>query len=168
MINDLIDLIKVQSKNIEHYRQYHIALLLFIMLLLEVPLTFLSQSQDSSIAITLTYNISIALIFTFIEALIFMYWFGRIGKKYSFLAFLHYDAILSIAAYIPVMIILLAYQSFESLPWVGIICFLVAIIYVFYMFIANLAKATDSSKKYALVAIFIAAILQMIPEYIFL
>ena len=168
MINDLIDLIKVQSKNIEHYRQYHIALLLFIMLLLEVPLTFLSQSQDSSIAITLTYNISIALIFTFIEALIFMYWFGRIGKKYSFLAFLHYDAILSIAAYIPVMIILLAYQSFESLPWVGIICFLVAIIYVFCMFIANLAKATDSSKKYALVAIFIAAILQMIPEYIFL
>ena len=168
MINDLIDLIKVQSKNIEHYKQYPIALLFFIMLLLEVPLTFLSQSQGSSIASTLTYNILIAFIFTFIEAAIFVYWFGRIGKKYSFLEFLHYDAILSIAAYIPVMIILLAYQSFESLPWVGIICFLVAIIYVFYMFIANLAKATDSSKKYALVAIFIAAILQMIPEYIFL
>ena len=168
MINDLIDLIKLQSKNIEHYKQYPIALLFFLMLLLEVLSTFLSERGDSSIASLLTYNIATAFIFTFIEAILFVYWFGRVGKKYSFLSFLHYDAMLSIAANLPLIGILLVMQSFNSFQWVGIIGLLSATLYVIYMFIANLAKATDSSKKYAFVAIFIAAMLQIIPEYIFL
>ena len=168
MINDLVDLIRLQSKNIEHYKQYPIALLFFIMLLLEVPSTFLSERGGSSIASLLTYNISIAFLFTFIEAIIFVYWFGRIGKKYSFLTFLHYDAMLTIAASIPVIGILLVMQSFNSLPWVGIIGLLAATLYVIYMFIANLAKATSSSKKYAFFAILIVAMFQIIPEYIFL
>jgi len=168
MINDLFDLIKLQSKNIEHYKQYPIALLFFLMLLLEVLSTFLSERGDSSIASLLTYNIATAFIFTFIEAILFMYWFGRVGKKYSFLSFLHYDAMLTIAANLPLIGILLVMQSFNSFPWVGIIGLLSATLYVIYMFIANLAKATDSSKKYAFVAIFIAAMLQIIPEYIFL
>jgi len=168
MINDLFELIKLQSKNIEHYKQYPIALLFFLMLLLEVPSTFLSERGDSSIASLLTYNIATAFVFTFIEAILFVYWFGRIGIKYSFLSFLHYDAMLTIAASIPVIGILLLMQSFNSLPWVGIIGLLSATLYVIYMFIANLAKATESSKKYAFIAIFIAAMLQMIPEYIFL
>ena len=168
MIHDLIDLIKIQSKSIEHYKQYPIALLFFIMLLLEVLSTFLLERGESSIAPLLSYNISIAFIFTFIEAIVFVYWFGRIGKKYSFLTFLHYDAMLSIAANIPVISILLVMQSFDSLPWVGIIGFLAATLYVIFMFIANLAKATDSSKKYAFVAILIVVMLQIIPEYIFL
>ena len=168
MINDLIDLIKLKSKNIEHYKQYPIALLFLIMLLLEVPSTFLSERGDSSIASLLTFNIATAFVFTFIEAILFVYWFGRIGKKYSFLSFLHYDAMLTIAANIPVIVILLVMQSFNSLPWVGIIGLLSATLYVIYMFIANLAKATESSKKFAFIAIFIAAVLQMIPEYIFL
>ena len=164
MINDLIDLIKIQSKSIEHYKQYPIALLFFIMLLLEVLSTFLLERGESSIAPLLSYNIAIAFIFTFIEALVFVYWFGRIGKKYSFLTFLHYDAILSIAANIPVISILLVMQSFDSLPWVGIIGFLAATLYVIFMFIANLAKATESSKKYAFIAILIVVMLQYIPE----
>lgn len=168
MINDLFELIKLQSKNIEHYKQYPIALLFFLMLLIEVPSSLLSERGDSSIAPLLTYNIGKAFVFTFIEAILFVYWFGRIGKKYSFLSFLHYDAILTIAANIPLIGILLVMQSLNSLPWVGIIGLLSATLYVVYMFIANLAKATDSSKKYAFVAIFIAAILQIIPEYLFL
>ena len=168
MIHDLIDLIKIQSKSIEHYKQYPIALLFFIMLLLEVLSTFLAERGDSSIAPLLSYNISIAFIFTFIEAILFMYWFGRVGKKYSFLTFLHYDAILTIAANIPVIGILLVMQSFDSLPWVGIIGFLTATLYVIYMFIANIAKATSSSKKYAFFAILVVVMLQIIPEYIFL
>ena len=168
MINDLFDLIKLKSKNIEHYKQYPIALLFFLMLLLEVLSTFLSERGDSSIASLLTYNIATAFIFTFIEAILFVYWFGRVGKKYSFLSFLHYDAMLTIAANIPLIGILLVMQSFNSFPLVGIIGLLSATLYVIYMFIANLAKATDSSKKYAFVAIFIAAMLQIIPEYIFL
>jgi len=168
MVQDLFDLIKLKSKNIEHYKQYPIALLFCLMLLLEVPSTFLSERGDSSIASLLTYSIATAFVFTFIEAILFVYWFGRIGNKYSFLSFLHYDAMLTIAASIPVIGILLLMQSFNSLPWVGIIGLLSATLYVIYMFIANLAKATESSKKYAFIAIFIAAVLQMIPEYIFL
>ena len=168
MINDLIDLIKLQSKNIEHYKQYPIALLFFIMLLLEVPSTFLSEKGDSSISYLLTYNLAITFVFTFIEAIFFVYWYGRIGKKYSFIIFLHYDAMLTIAASIPVIGILLVMQSFDSLPWVGIIGFLTATLYVLYMFIANLAKATSASKKYAFVAIFIVAMLQVIPEALLL
>ena len=168
MINDLFDLIKLQSKNIEQYKQYPIALLFFLMLLLEVLSTFLSERGDSSIASLLTYNIATAFIFTFIEAILFVYWFGRVGKKYSFLSFLHYDAMLTIAANLPLIGILLVMQSFNSFPWVGIIGLLSATLYVIYMFIANLAKATNLSKKYAFVAIFIAAMLQIIPEYIFL
>ena len=168
MVQDLFDLIKLKSKNIEHYKQYPIALLFFLMLLLEVPSTFLSERGDSSIASLLTYNIATAFVFTFIEAILFVYWFGRVGKKYSFLLFLHYDAMLTIAASISVIGILLLMESFNSLPWVGIIGLLSATLYVIYMFIANLAKATESSKKYAFIAIFIAAVLQMIPEYIFL
>lgn len=164
MINDLIDLIKIKSKNIEHYERYPIALLFFIMLLLEVPSTFLVENGDSSIASLLTYNIAIAFVFTFIEAIIFVYWFGRIGKNYSFLTFLHFDVILTIAANIPVIAILLAMQSFSSLPWVSVIGFLSATLYVLYMFIANLAKATGSSRKYAFVVILVVALLQYIPE----
>ena len=121
MINDLFDLIKLQSKNIEHYKQYPIALLFFLMLLLEVLSTFLSERGDSSIASLLTYNIATAFVFTFIEAILFVYWFERVGKKYSFLSFLHYDAMLTIAANLPLIGILLVMQSFNSFPWVGII-----------------------------------------------
>ena len=168
MVNDLIDLIKLQSKNIDHYKQYPIALLFFIMLLLEVPSTFLSEKGDSSISYLLTYNLAITFVFTFIEAIFFVYWYGRIGKKYSFLTFLHYDAMLTIAASIPVIAILLVMQSFDSLPWVGIIGLLTATLYVLYMFIANLANAVGSSKKFAFGAIFIVALLQGIPEYLIL
>ncbi len=53
MINDIADLIKIQSKNIEHYNKYPIALLLFVMLILEVPSSFLSEGNESSIAFDL-------------------------------------------------------------------------------------------------------------------
>ena len=101
MINDIADLIKIQSKNIEYYNKYPIALLLFVMLILEVPSSFLSEGNESSIAFDLTFNLLNALVLTFIEAILFVYWFGRIGKNHSFISFLRYDAMLSFAANIP-------------------------------------------------------------------
>ena len=168
MINDLIDLVKIQSKSIEHYRQYPIALIFFILLLLELPSTFFTESYESSFTSDLTINLIIAFVFTFIEAIFFAYWFGRIGKNHSFLTFLHYDVMVSIAATVPVIIILLVTQNLDALPWVAIIGFLVAFIYVVYMFSANLALATGSSKNYALGAISIVVVFQFIAEYLIL
>jgi len=168
MINDLIDLLKIQSKSIEHYRQYPIALIFFILLLLEFPSTFFSESYESAFASDLTINLIIAFVFTFIEAIFFAYWFGRIRKNHSFLTFLHYDVMVSIAANVPVIIILLITQNLDSSPWIAIIGFLVAFIYVVYMFSANLALATGSSKKYALTAISIVVVFQFIAEFLLL
>ena len=63
---------------------------------------------------------------------------------------------------------IITFSRINNLLWTPAIGLLSATLYVIYMFIANLAKATESSKKYAFIAIFIAAMLQMIPEYIFL
>ena len=147
MINDLINFLKFQSKDIEHYNQYPIALIFFIMLLLEVPSTFLSESYESTIESDLTINLLTAFVFTFIEAIFFVYWFGRIGKNHSFLTFVHYDVMLSIAANIPIIAILLVMQDFDSSTWTAFIGGLIGITYVIYMFSANLALATGSSKK---------------------
>ena len=162
MINDIADLIKIQSKNIEHYNKYPIALLLFIMLILEVPSSFLSESNESSIALDLTFNLLNALVLTFIEAILFVYWFGRIGKNHSFISFLRYDAMLSIAANIPVIAILLITQNFEESSWIAIIGGLIAVSYIIYMFSVNLALATGSSGKYAFGAILIVVLIQLI------
>jgi hypothetical protein len=168
MFNDLIDLIKIQSKNIEHYKQYPIAFLFFIMFLLEFLSTFFSEGYGSTSTSNFTISLIIVFVFTFIEAVFFVYWFGRIGKNHSFLTFLHYDVMLSIAANIPVIIVLLITQNFNSSPWVAVIGFLAVFIYVIYMFSANLALATTSSKKYAFGAILIVALLQFTVQLLVL
>ena len=161
MFNDVLNFLKFQSKDIEHYKQYPVALIFFIMLLLEVLSTFLSESYESTIASDLTINLLTAFVFTFIEAIFFVYWFGRIGKNHSFITFVHYDVMLSIAANIPVIAILLVMQNFDSSTWTAIIGGLIAMTYVIYMFSANLALATGSSKKYAFGAILIVSLLQI-------
>ena len=168
MINDLIDLIKIQSKNIEYYKKYPIVLIFFIMLLLEFPSTFFSESFESTFTSVLTLNLITVFVFTFIEAIFFAYWFGRIGKNHTFLAFLHYDVMVSIAANIPVIIVLSLTQNLNSSTWISIVAFLLAFIYVFYMFSVNLAVAIGSPKKYAFVAILIVVIFQVIVEYLLL
>ena len=75
---------------------------------------------------------------------------------------------LSIAANIPVIIVLLITQNFNSSAWVAVIGFLAAFIYVIYMFSANLAIATTSSKKYAFGAILIVALLQFTVQLLVL
>lgn len=168
LINDVIDLIVIKSKDIEHYRQYPIALIFFIMLLLVAQSTFLFKGNDSSIFSVVIIDLIFAFVFTFLNAIFLMYWFGRVGKKYSFLIFLHYDVMLSIAASIPFLVILFVMKNFDSSPWVGFIGGLGGIFYVVYMFSFNLANATDSSKKFALGAILISLLLQGITEAVFL
>ena len=168
MFNDLIDLMGVQSKNIEHYKKYPIVLIFFMMLLFEIPFTFLAGGYNSAIASDLTINIIMAFIFTFVEAIFMVYWFQRVGINYSFLTFLQYDVILSVAAGIPVTAILFVIYTFESSPLIGVFGFLGAFSYVIYMFSLNLATATGSSRKYAFMAILLIIIFQMTLETLLL
>ena len=161
MINDIADLIKIQSKNIEHYNKYPIALIFIIMLILAVPTTFLS-SDNESFASVLTFDLLETFVLTFVEAIFFVYWFGRIGKNHTFLSFLHYNVMLSIAASIPVIAILLITKNFDASSWTAIIGELIAVSYIIYMFSVNLALATGSSKKYACGAILIVILIEII------
>jgi hypothetical protein len=161
MINDLTDLIKIQSKNIEHYNKYPIALIFFIMLILVIPTSFLTSDTELPIASVLTDLLENFLL-TFVEVIFFVYWFGRIGKNHTFLSFLHYNVMLSIAASIPTIAILLITQNFEPTSWIAIIGGFIAISYIIYMFSVNLALATGSSKKYAFGAILIVILIQII------
>ena len=162
MINDLADLIKIQSKNIEHYNKYPIALIFFIMLILVVPTSFLTSDNELPIASVLTLDLLENFLLTFVEVIFFVYWFGRIGKNHTFLSFLHYNVMLSIAASIPTIAILLITQNFEPTSWIAIIGGFIAISYIIYMFSVNLALATGSSKKYSFGAILIVILIQII------
>ena len=162
MINDLADLIKIQSKNIEHYNKYPIALIFIIMLILVVPTSFLTSDNELPIASVLTLDLLENFLLTFVEVIFFVYWFGRIGKNHTFLSFLHYNVMLSIAASIPTIAILLITQNFEPTSWIAIIGGFIAISYIIYMFSFNLALATGSSKKYAFGAILIVILIQII------
>ena len=168
MFNDLIDLLKIKSKNIEHYTQYPIALIFFIMLLLQFPSNLNPDGFSPSYAYALSMSLIFASVFTFIEAAFFIFWFGRIGKSHSFLTYLHYAVMLSIASQIPAITVLLITQSINSSPWIPVIGFLAVFIYIIYMYSVNLARAVSSSKKYAFVAILIVALLQFTVQLLIL
>ena len=61
MVNDLIDFLKFQSKDIEHYKQYSIGLIFFIIVLLEIPYTYLSESYESTTTSDLVINLLITI-----------------------------------------------------------------------------------------------------------
>ena len=84
MVNDLADLIKIQSKNIEHYNKYPIVLIFIIMLILVVPTSFLTSDTELPIASVLTLDLLENFLLTFVEVIFFVYWFGRIGKNHTF------------------------------------------------------------------------------------
>ena len=164
MINDIADLIKIQSKNIEHYNKYPIALIFLIMLILVVPITFLSSDNESPITSALTLDLLEAFVLTFVEAIFFVYWFGRIGKNHTFLLFLHYNLMLSIAASIPVIAIILITKNFDASLWTALIGELIAVSYIIYLLSVNLALATGSSKKYGFGAILIVILIEIISS----
>ena len=166
--NDLIDLMSVQSKNIEYYKQYSVAPIFFIHLLLVFPSTLLLGDPEASFNSELTTHLILTFVFTFINAIFFVYWFGRVNIHYSFLTFLNFEIIVSIAANIPFIAIAFLMDIFDSYLLLGFIAGIGAIMYVIYMFSLNLAKATGATEKYAFAAILISVFYQVIPEYLFL
>lgn len=166
--NDLIDLMSVQSKNIEHYKQYSLAPIFFILLLLAIPSTLLLGDPEASFISELITQLLLTFVFTFINAIFFVYWFGRVNIHYSFLTFLNFEIIVSIAASIPFIAIAFLMDIFDSYVLLGFIAGIGAIIYVIYMFSLNLANATGAIEKYAFAAILISVFYQVILEYLLL
>ena len=108
LINDLIDLMGVDSQEIEHYRKYPITPIFIINMLLVIPSSILLEGNEP-----LAFDLIFSFVFTFINAAFLMYWFGRVNIKHSYLTFLNYDIIISIAANIPVIAILIVMSYFN-------------------------------------------------------
>ena len=159
LINDLIDLMGVQSQGIEHYRQYSLVPIFIINLLLVAASSSILDSRES---LALDLVISIAL--TLISVIFLMYWFGRVNIKHSFLTFLHFDIVLGIAAHIPYLAILVVMNYFNSMPLIGFFGGIGAILYVIYMVSLNYAHSTKSLEMYAFIGILILIALQVIAE----
>ena len=159
LINDLIDLMGVQSQGIEHYRQYSLVPIFIINLLLVAASSSILDSRES---LALDLVISIAL--TLISVIFLMYWFGRVNIRHSFLTFLHYDIVLGIAAHIPYLAILVVMNYFNSMPLIGFFGGIGAILYVVYMVSLNYAHSTKSLEMYAFIGILILIALQVIAE----
>ena len=159
LINDLIDLMGVQSQSIEHYRQYSLVPIFIINLLLVAVSSAILDSRES---LALDLVISIAL--TLINVTFLMYWFGRVNIKHSFLTFLHFDIVLGIAAHIPYLAILVVMNYFNSMPLIGFFGGIGAILYVVYMVSLNYAHSTKSLEMYAFIGILILIALQVIAE----
>ena len=159
LINDLIDLMGVQSQGIEHYRQYSLVPIFIINLLLVAASSSILDSRES---LALDLVISIAL--TLISVIFLMYWFGRVNIKHSFLTFLHFDIVLGIAAHIPYLAILVVMNYFNSMPLIGFFGGIGAILYVVYMVSLNYAHSTKSLEMYAFIGILILISLQVIAE----
>ena len=159
LINDLIDLMGVQSQGIEHYRQYSLVPIFIINLLLVAASSSILDSRES---LALDLVISIAL--TLISVIFLMYWFGRVNIKHSFLTFLHFDIVLGIAAHIPYLAILVVMNYFNSMPLIGFFGGIGAILYVIYMVSLNYAHSTKSLEMYAFIGILMLIVVQVIAE----
>ena len=125
LINDLIDLMGIQSQEIEHYRKYPIVPIFIINMLLVIPSSILLEGKEP-----LAFDLIFSFAFTFINAAFLMYWFGRVNIRHSYLTFLNYDIIISIAANIPVIVILVVMGYFDSMPLIGFFGGIGAILYL--------------------------------------
>ena len=168
MINDIIDFLKFQSKDIEHYNQYSIGLIFFIIVLLEIPYTYLSESYESTTTSDLVINLLITIPSVLIEAIFFVYWLGRKDKKYSFATVLNLTAMLTISTSIVIIAFAAISQNLDPSSWAIIVIALIVIIYCIYLLTANMSMATGVSKKYVLGGVLIIIALLQIPTQLLL
>ena len=168
MFNDVLNFLKFQSKDIEHYKQYQIGLILLIVTLLEIPYTFLSEGYNSSLAPDLVINLLITIPSVLIEAIFFVYWLGRKDKKYSFATVLNFTAMLTISTSIVIVAWAAIEQNLDPSSWASIIIALIVVIYCIYLLTANMSMATGVTKKYAFGGLLLIVGLLQIPNQLLL
>ena len=168
MINDLINFLKFQSKDIEHYKQYQIGLILLIVTLLEIPYTFLSEGYNSSLAPDLVINLLITIPSVLIEAIFFVYWLGRKDKKYSFATVLNFTAMLTISTSIVIVAWAAIEQNLDPSSWASLIISVITLTYILYLIPTVLSIATGVTKKYAFGGLLLIVGLLQIPTQLLL
>ena len=168
MINDLINFLKFQSKDIEHYKQYQIGLILLIVTLLEIPYTFLSEGYNSSLAPDLVINLLITIPSVLIEAIFFVYWLGRKDKKYSFATVLNFTAMLTISTSIVIVAWAAIEQNLDPSSWASLIISVITLTYILYLIPTALSIATGVTKKYAFGGLLLIFGLIQIPAQLLL
>jgi hypothetical protein len=164
MINDLIDFLKLQPKNIEHYSKYPTALMFVIMLVLYIPFNFLYEIENTNSSINILSNVANIFLVTILEAYFLVYWLGRKDKKYSFSIVLDFILMLSISIVIPLNLLGLLLLNLNSQSWAFLIISFIALIYALYLAIVNLAIASGVTKKYALGGVLIIGLIQLIVD----
>ncbi|MDA8755516.1 hypothetical protein N9M98_01910 [Candidatus Pseudothioglobus singularis] len=165
MVNDLIDFLKIQSRDIEYYNRYSIALIFIIIVLCEILYTFISTNYQFSIS-SFFVDLMFTIFSLLFEVLFFLYWLGRKDKKYSYATLLNYLGMLTIITFLALIIYEPIAQSLNPSSWIGIIAAVLILAYILYLTVANLAKATDISKRYALGGSLIIIALLQIPSQI--
>jgi hypothetical protein len=165
MINDLIDFLKLQPKDIDYYNKYPTALMFVIMLLLYIPFDFLFDTEwIENNSVNILSNIANGFIVTILEAYFLVYWLGRKEKKYSFSTVLDFNLILSISIVIPLNLLGLLLLNFNSQSLAFLVISFIALIYAFYVVVVNLALASGVTKKYALGGGLIIFLIQLLAD----
>ena len=149
MIKDALNFLRFQSRDIEHYNQYSIALILFILALMAVPFSWISESYEivriPDIVIDEIYMIGASLL----GSLFFVYWLGRKDKKYSFATVFKFFGVMTIGTFIPTIAGLLI-EFILDYSLVSVIISLLAYVYVLVIAIITTSKATGVTQSYVL------------------
>ena len=103
MVNDLIDFLKIQSRDIEYYNRYSIALIFIIIVLCEILYQLISTNYQFSIS-SFFVDLMFTIFSLLFEVLFFVYWLGRKDKKYSYATLLNYLGLLTIITFLALII----------------------------------------------------------------
>ena len=162
MIQDILNFIRFQTQDIEHYNQYSIALILFIIVLLEIPSPMLYGGYDIPWVSDIVIDMVVAILFVFITARFLVYWFARKNIQYSFPMVLNFFGVLSIGVSIAGIVFGIIASSFDSSSMAALTVIILFVLYSYFVMTITTSKATGITKAYALSGILIATIIVQI------
>ena len=168
MIKDILNFIRFQTQDIEHYNQYSIGLILFIIVVLEIPSPMLYGGYEldrgyeiygvSDIVVDMVF----AILFVVITARFLVYWFARKNIQHSFPTVLNFFGVLSIGVSIAGIVFGIIASSFDSSSMAALTVIILFVLYSYFVMTITTSKATGITKAYALSGILIATIIVQI------
>ena len=162
MIKDILNFIRFQTQDIEHYNQYSIALILFIIVVLEIPSPMLYGGYDMGGVFDIVIDMVFAILFVVITARFLVYWFARKNIQHSFPTVLNFFGVLSIGVSIAGIVFGIIASSFDSSSMAALTVIILFVLYSYFVMTITTSKATGITKAYALSGILIATIIVQI------
>ena len=173
MFNDVLNFLRFQTQDIEHYNQYSIALILFIIVVLEIPSPMLYGGYDMGGVFDIVIDMVFAILFVVITARFLVYWFARKNIQHSFPTVLNFFGVLSIVVSIVGIVFGIIVSIFSTISsMAALTCFILAALYSFCVATITTSEATTAinaagytegiTKAYAFSGILIATIITLI------